>query len=358
MVLAHHSLLVFPDLADGFYEQGAPESIGWFVYSPLHTLWAGTEAVYVFFILSGLVLTLPVIRRPAFSWREYYPSRIIRLYLPVVASVAFALVLALVVARTDTPGISEWLQRHDQPITIGTTLRNATLLTGTNNLNSPLWSLRWEVWFSLLLPVYIWIAVRFSRVGWPIAAVSVVLSLIGTVVDNGPLMFLPIFMIGCVIATKLADLARLAKWVEEKRRSRVIWATVLAITLLGFSARWWLPETLSGTSTIVVLICAAVVVGLAIYSPGVRSALQLPFIQWSGLISFSLYLTHEPIIVTTAFLLPSDMAWLVPIIAVPLALVFAWLFYQFVEAPAHKLARWAARSRPSRQHAASRTAPD
>jgi len=53
----------------------------WLTYSPLHLWWLGTEAVYLFFVLSGFVLALPFVqagsggRTPEGYWRSYYPSR-------------------------------------------------------------------------------------------------------------------------------------------------------------------------------------------------------------------------------------------------------------------------------------------
>lgn len=48
------------------------------IRSPLHALWEGKGAVYIFFVLSGIVLTLPAVKaRQAgntdYSWRAFYP---------------------------------------------------------------------------------------------------------------------------------------------------------------------------------------------------------------------------------------------------------------------------------------------
>ena len=71
-----------------------------FALSPLHLIEAGNSAVVVFFVLSGLVLTIPVLRsrRDHVSsralWSPYYPRRLVRLYLPSWGALAlgFALV--------------------------------------------------------------------------------------------------------------------------------------------------------------------------------------------------------------------------------------------------------------------------
>jgi peptidoglycan/LPS O-acetylase OafA/YrhL len=61
VVLVHHALMSDPGLATAYTRPEAGES-GWrsvLLYSPLHVLWGGTQAVFVFFVLSGYVLALP-----------------------------------------------------------------------------------------------------------------------------------------------------------------------------------------------------------------------------------------------------------------------------------------------------------
>lgn len=74
VVLIHHALLTLPQLADAYYDMdGLSEiSLAWILtYTPLHVFWAGAEAVSLFFILSGIVLTLPVLRaRGRFTWKS------------------------------------------------------------------------------------------------------------------------------------------------------------------------------------------------------------------------------------------------------------------------------------------------
>lgn len=65
VVLIHHSLLTVPSLASAYYPTTVTAiawSKSWLItYTPLHLIWAGTEAVCLFFILSGFVLTLPTL---------------------------------------------------------------------------------------------------------------------------------------------------------------------------------------------------------------------------------------------------------------------------------------------------------
>jgi peptidoglycan/LPS O-acetylase OafA/YrhL len=166
-VLAHHTLLASEPTLAGPYHEGpfpAGGSVGWLLtYTPLHILWAGPEFVVVFFVLSGFVLSLPTAsgggRPRALS---YYPRRLLRLYLPVWAAVAFAGALHLAVSHASLPTASWWLDAHSEPLTLEALRQDAGLLskyTGHWAVLDVLWSLRWEVLFSLALPLLLAVAV-------------------------------------------------------------------------------------------------------------------------------------------------------------------------------------------------------
>ena len=103
--------------------------VNWLVHrTPLELLVAGHEAVIVFFVLSGFVLTLPLMGRGRrFDPLAYYPRRVARLYLPVWAAVAVAVFLHVLVARHATAGMSWWLAGHAQPLTLKAVVDAATL---------------------------------------------------------------------------------------------------------------------------------------------------------------------------------------------------------------------------------------
>ena len=90
VVLYHLSLIARPELSETAW--------AWLTQSPLKLLFPGTEAVLVFFALSGLVVALPALRS-GFAWTRYYPSRLLRLYLPVFGALLFATVLILAIPR-------------------------------------------------------------------------------------------------------------------------------------------------------------------------------------------------------------------------------------------------------------------
>ena len=159
VVLIHHALLTVPFLARAYYPDLPPVPKGslawWLTYSPLHLAWAGTEAVFLFFVLSGFVVTLPALRSPSFDWVAFYPRRIVRIYGPVAVAVAFGLVAVLLVPRFNERALGHWMNQRPNDISVSDVLSDLTLIDGTSGLVSPLWSLQWELLFSAFLPLFV-----------------------------------------------------------------------------------------------------------------------------------------------------------------------------------------------------------
>ena len=346
VVIVHHTLLTAPALALPYADPHQPLSgaARWLAYTPLHLLWAGGEAVLVFFVLSGFVLMLPFTRAGAgpAAWTGYFPKRLARLYLPVLAAVALAAGWALLVPRDAYAGASWWLAAHHGSLS-GQGLTNGAgliLRHGPGYLDGPLWSLRWEVYFSLLLPVYVWAAPRVR----PLAGVTGLLAVIaaGSATGHPTLVYLPIFGLGALMAVHRDRLQQ-----GTGRLGAPGSALLLAVAAALLLARWWSPAGRAATGLTGGALDAATAAGAALVVvcflclSGVRRAGRRPTMQWLGARSFSLYLVHEPIVVSLALLLGrgSQGALLLPL-ALPASLLAADLFYRAVERPAHRFARW------------------
>lgn len=142
-------------------------SVGWWTtLSPLKLLFAGPEFVLAFFVLSGFVLVRSPLAAPTHDRMAYYPRRVIRLFVPAVISVGLAAAWIYFFPRIGGNGGGAWLARQDNPsLGLGNLLREASIITETSrpDVNPPLWSLAWEMWFSLLLPVGVVLAAATRR---------------------------------------------------------------------------------------------------------------------------------------------------------------------------------------------------
>ena len=334
IVLVHHASLIAEPWLD---------PAGWAVLtqSPLKLLIAGSEAVMVFFVLSGLVVALPALR-PGFSWARYFPARLFRLYVPVIAALGAAALLVKVVPRdASTMPDGSWMQdAQATSVSAGDVLSQMTLLRADYPIDNVLWSLRWELFFSLLLPLYVWVALRVRRFAVPVGVLTVVLMFAGRASGNSALAYLPVFLLGTLIAVRFDDLRGLAA--GPRARRALPWIAALAGTML--IASWLARPLTAGTIAADVLWAlagagAALLVILAVIWPRAERALGTRPMQWLGRISFSLYLVHAPILATLCFLLGAERWWLACLIGVPLSLVAAAAFHALVERQSQVLAR-------------------
>lgn len=336
IVLVYHcSLIAMPHLDDTV--------AAWLTQSPLKVLFAGTEAVLVFFVLSGFVVTLPVLR-DGFSWLRYYPTRVLRLYLPVWASIVLATALIVLVPRDpSTMPDDSWMQRAQAPnVTWESFFEESLLITNSYDINNVLWSLRWELIFSLALPLFVIVAVVLRRHAIAAAAVACALTVVGRVIDVEALVYLPVFMLGTLMAVRLDDLL---EWVRRPRH-RAFWPGVTAIALILLIASWITrpivaPGSLTGRMMWGLAGIGAVLIIIAAMGwPRLRRILEARANQWLGKVSYSLYLVHVPVIATLAYLWGSENWALVAVVGVPLSLLIAGAFHRFIEGPGHRLARF------------------
>lgn len=322
----------------------------WLTYSPVHVWWLGTEAVYLFFVLSGFVLALPLVatgtgtgRAPGGFWRSYYPSRLIRLYLPIWASLLLALLLVQTISHPENlpPGLPYEADHH----TLGAMLWHGLVLFGTGSLNLPLWSLKWELWFSLLLPAYVAAARLVRRPIWTVIALGACFGLIGVGLRSGvgALQFMPVFMIGVVIAFRLDDVRGACAWVTNRVRGSM--PVLLALGIVLATARWIVlgltasegPLVLLATVWSIMGVTVIVVVVLA-WEPA-AAALSTSPAQFLGSRSYSLYLVHLPVVTALTATIGVDRYWLLLAVCVVASLAVAEIFYRLVEHPAHRLSR-------------------
>ncbi|HEY2766760.1 MAG TPA: acyltransferase [Solirubrobacteraceae bacterium] len=377
MVLMHHALLVSaPQLANPY--AGLPQSSGtvtWLLtYTPLHLLWGGPEAVVVFFVLSGFVLTLPVARGGRLRIGSYYPSRFLRLYLPVWGALALAAALHVAVSHEFVPDASWWLNGHSPALHAHAGLLDATLFPGAGDwgFTTVVWSLRWEVLFSLLLPLLLLAPLR--RHAWSLGAALlcfVALLRAGGALGGTPaapgsggsgallgsssgeyLLELPPFVLGSLLAFRYELIERLAASLRERTaRNIVVQLAVGAVCVGCLSANWWLPGAENQALLVALGACLAVLAALTLRT--FRGFLESAPMQWTGKRSYSLYLVHEPLVVALAFALggrPSPVLFVV--LAAPLALSAAAAFFACVESPSHRLARaWVGYRERSRRDA-------
>lgn len=348
VVLAHHVSLLYSPIAATYIWGSGPTphegSVSWWLsYTPLKLFTAGPEAVMVFFVLSGLVLTLPVLRPRAFDWMAYFPRRLVRIGLPVVASILFATALALLVPQVPRLAVSAWVASTSvNPVTFE---RFMTVLDPTVfdfGLNNPLWSLYYEMIFSVTLPLFIGLALLLKR-WWPLGLAAAVASVaIGLNEVAGGFHYLPAFFVGSLAAVLLGRINGLGERINGWRAGWLVWVAVLVLSLLLLIGPWLFPTAYQPFRVVLAGFQPVAALGIVLvcleWSPLSSLLSRQPF-AWAGKVSFSLYLVHVPIILTMSYLLHGLPLPVVAAVSVVLALLVAPLFYTLVEKRAHTLSK-------------------
>ncbi len=333
---------------------------------------SGSQAVYIFFILSGLVIALPVLAVHSYNWFAYYPRRLVRLYVPVVAAILLSAALILAIPR-DPANLQtgSWFLLSNivkfDPLEL---LRELTLQGGSFNYDGPAWSLKWEVLFSIELPFFVVLAV-FTKRWWLGAIVAcLALNVAGTYAGLDVFFFLPMFLIGAIMAVNLEAIQASGARLYARRWSGLVTPFTLVVAALLFLSRVLIPDSIQVHKSVEALtatgwlLAGLLVVLLAVVSPGCARLLERFVPQWLGKVSFSLYLIHFPILATLTFIFGQSRWYLVWSVGLPLTLVFSYVFYRFVEKPSHRLShrvgRWGAavRDRFSAERSSLRSAAE
>lgn len=347
-----HTLLIQPGLMNAYALPASiePGSLHWLLsFTPLHLGWAGGEMVYIFFVLSGFVLTVPFMKKPpARKWAVYYPKRLVRLYVPVWGAVGLSILLMTIFPRNFSPGDSLALVFQLSKLSMDQIVNELLLWPTPGFSNNVLWTLKLEVMFSLLLPL----VVLFSMVAPKLNLLKVVLLFVPVFVfsTGGPdiKFFLPMFALGSIMAVERPRLKQFGARISAHELGGAMWGALILVALLLLNSNWNLlaytmdSERLAGllpTARALILVGACMLMFITIEGP-MRKWLETPVLQWLGSRSFSLYLVHWPIIVTVAVVLGGQPNILLSLaVAVPAFLITTEIFYRLVENPVKMLCR-------------------
>ena len=293
-------------------------------------------AVDIFFILSGLILTLVHSDLRISGSMMFFVKRALRIYPLHLLSLTF---LILVVTWPQwTVGTLRSINWPEQLCSI---LLIHPFLNVTPMSNPPSWSIGVELVCYLAFPLAIW-ALRgiVSRV----MAVALVILLL-----YGEYLILRTYLgdthgIGA-IAKGLGGFGlgmALGRLHVLHTRMSVGWSVILeGIGLVGALAALW-----SGSPTLIPVSAALMLFGLA-YDKGLIAALlRYSTFVWLGRISFSVYLLHYPVTVAADRIIPIDLfpfghtgpalRWAVLLIVL---LALSTVTYHFIEMPGRRLIR-------------------
>jgi peptidoglycan/LPS O-acetylase OafA/YrhL len=268
--------------------------VGFHAGTPYVSSLASHYAVVVFFVVSGLAIATAA-ARPGTCLADYALARSTRIV--PVALLAMAVGVAAFLLRGGVPVI---YPGHDQ-LTWQSVVHPLLFMSESPQgqlpvWNVPWWSLSYEVWYYALFGAAVFLG-GSRRVIWLLA--------IGWLAGPLVLLLMPIWLMGVALA-RLPALVRLGRPVGAVLLG-VAAATFLLARTVDMPALAWLqahsPLPLVNSQNVVGNTLMGLAVALAL--AGVRPwlpvlaqpiALAAPALRWGAGMTFTAYLTHQPLI--------------------------------------------------------------
>ena len=322
-------------------------------WTPLNLLVSGRPWVILFFVLSGFVLACSLERTATLDYRGFLIRRLCRVYLPFVASIALSVVLYELVRPAPIPELGRWFNHvgwdRDPALVLVLDHLLMTGVEGQDLLNPVMWSLVYELRISLVFPVLFLLSYR-----WPAAALaSALMAFVGTVLLVGcrdlqcepfrgadltesallTVYFAFFFVIGIVLARYRNPVRRRLVAMPPTIKAGLGLAAIYAMIAPGIPQLMrFLPADISFG------IGAAAMIALAISGGLWQGVLETPVLGWFGRVSYSLYLTHNIVLLAVVHVLYGQVGSVALLGCVVVASVLvAWLCWRLVEAPSHRL---------------------
>jgi peptidoglycan/LPS O-acetylase OafA/YrhL len=300
----------------------------------------GFVGVDVFFVISGYLITtilIEDIETNRFSLVKFYERRARRIlpalfFVMLVCSLVFTIVL-----------LPDEVEKFGQSLVATTLFANNILLsitTGYWQLESsfkPLlhtWSLGVEEQYYVVFPIFLYIAWRLgkAKVFWAIvllAGASLLLGELGRRINPNANFYLAHTRAWELFAGSIAAFVVQARGVRKNEPLSLLGLVAIVFAVFAYDQTTPFP----GLSALLPVIGAVMLLLFAGKETSVAKLLSTKPLVVIGLISYSAYLWHQPILVLFKALSVSPPGVEFRCIALMLTACFAVLSYKFIEAP-------------------------
>lgn len=365
-VLIHHCFTIFPILYVVNQHKAITNGLVWaLTYTPLHLMWDGPQAVIFFFVLSGFVLALPFFSENRPFYYSYLTRRFFRIYVPYIFVVSLSSVLLLwSLSSHPISGLSgDYIPMWSHPVHFKEYMKLILMVGEPNNVDAPAWSLAYEMRISIIFP-FICLIVRKSN-GGTVLGMCLILVLVSLFVKNHfngvfeshfaifhemfeTLFYLLFFIFGCMLAKYQRGIKKVFEKFENWKK------LILLLMALGFyNLEWELPGIrnlafgVKNSPYILEMaagISSAVIIAGALSFERVQKILNFKIFLWLGKVSYSLYLTHVVVLLSSVYFLPQFIPLVMRVVlGACFSFMVAGLSYRYLEVPSnsagHSLAK-------------------
>lgn len=353
-VMIGHFLMVFTPIVQNTSGLGILDyPLNLLKYTPLHAVWGGHEAVIMFFLLSGFVLSLPFFSNRQQTYTKYVIKRICRIYIPFLVALIIAIVMREAVYVSKLTDLTSYYNNLWVIPPDAASIIHHLLFVGNYNstrYDPILWTLVHEMRISLLFPFIMFVIVKGGwKIGLPLALGLSYGSEI--LLDHFETRFMTNFVVSLHYAAFFIVGALLAKYQNELKtvfsRLNGWWAMVMLVLALCFYSFKWIgygedfhDRFMPHWGDWMTAIGASIFIVAAVSSVRLARQLQRKPLLFLGKISYSLYLYHMIVLLSLVHLLNGalDTPYIV-MIAFIASFAAGTLSYYFVELPSIRLGK-------------------
>jgi peptidoglycan/LPS O-acetylase OafA/YrhL len=330
-----------------------------FEYGLFRALIAGSEAVTLFFVLSGFVLALPYYSNKQLNYGSYAIRRICRIYIPYLASIVIAFLARQTFYSGKMDGQSNWFNMNwSSTLDVGSIIDHLVLVgTFNSNLNNVVWSLVHEMRISLVFPLLIYALVKVSlKSGIGLSVIFSAISVIYVLFSGrnfvgtefyATVHYTAMFMIGALLAKNREKLIHQVTKLTLKFKTGVfLMGFILYLYahpsfILNIVIRDLNPFFRTVIDTWFITLGASILIIFALSSTHFSNLLRTKVVQYIGKISYSLYLCHIAVLVSCIHFFNGKIPVpLICTIAVLGTFIVSSIMYHLVEKPAIRLGRF------------------
>jgi len=352
VVISHLTLAFFPFLHNYARNDSSNNPIQEFFYnSPFGFFYSGTSAVFIFFVLSGYILTYVILKnenqlRQVFSMSL---KRYFRLMIPAATSTILAY-LAFEFITVDRSSFTGWVADYGNfSYSFLGALYNGAIevffLSGKSSYNHVLWTMKIELFGSFFIFFLCILKIKISSNSNLVRFIVFLFSIIiiqlissSIIFGLGLLSFLigyALYVYGKVISLKLS-----------------IVLLVIGLYLAGAhndSASYWIITKIIGDR--IYLACnflsGIIIVYAIIFNHTLNTVFSSQICVFMGKVSFSVYLIHMPVIATLGvfyfnllnkgFLSYELAAMISSLLVIITTYLFAIIYFKCIDHPGMKI---------------------
>ena len=316
---------------------------------------AGHQAVIVFFVLSGYLISGSVIRalgRNTWSWRQYLIHRLVRLWIVLLPALILGGMWDLLGIRSHqapamysgadynhiTPDVQYALSIEGF---VGNLAFLQTIIVPPFGSNGALWSLANEFWYYVLFPLAACVAGRIYKRSAQVLVCGLVFCSLAAFVGKNIIVLLPVWLLGTLLHGIPSR--------QTTTRFRSFTCIVYTVVFFGIAIldrKWRKMPPVASDLALGIATAGFVWVLLGAVSEA-RHTLACRLSRLTARFSFTLYVAHTPVLVFLVALMAHDSRWLpavhsggLALGALALVVGYAWLLATATEFRTDRVRVW------------------